>query len=294
MEIDAVKRFKFLKRMKGRWLIDPDTCGYFRQSHYNKHEYYDIVKDELQRFMSHTLIERYEQRLARAEISYAQIEFYMDCQPYNYVYQELSYKIGEWMMRYVGKVNAPVELRHIAQNKQSIHTGPVEKKTIEGIALLEAQVVPANQKTLAEIKATWLLMKNPDLVERTIEDMRVWGSRETVMHRTEHKYKRVLRGLWARIKSYQAEMRDELIQRLWEECSEAYGMCADGHVGRLVNVLSGFEDIKVKPTMEYFQNKIALIAALDEPLAIKMEKANHLMDELEMPSEQRQPWLDAF
>jgi hypothetical protein len=244
--------------------------------------------------MIETLMDRYERMLAREEISYAQLDFYMNCQPFNKVYSALLAKIFNWRIWYRGKVNEPVELRHIAQDRQSIHTGPVEKKTIEGISLLEAQTIPANQKTLAEIKEAWLLKKKPELVERTIDDMRLWGSRENVMHRTENKYKNVLRGLWAKIKTYQGEMRDELIQRLWEECSEAYGKCADGHVGRLVNVLSGFEEIKMKPTMEYFQGKIALIAALDEPLEAKIEKANHLMDEMEMSVEDRQPWLDAF
>jgi hypothetical protein len=294
MEIDAVKRFKLLKKMKGKWSSDPDTCRYFRLYEFSKNEYYPVVKDELQRFMAETLNERYERMLARAELSYAQLEFYMNCQPFHNVYSALMGQIFKWRQWYPGKVNEPVDLRHIAQDRQSIHTGPVEKKTIEGITLLEAQVVPANQKTLAEIKAAWLLKKKPELVERNIEDMRVWGSRENVMHRTENKYKNVLRGLWAKIKTYENEMRDELIQRLWEECSEAYGKCADGHVGRLVNVLSGFEDIKMKPTMEYFQGKIALIAALDEPLEAKIEKANYLMDEIEMSVEDRQPWLDAF
>jgi hypothetical protein len=292
MEIDAVKRFKLLKAMKKAWLSSPDTCSNFGR--YNKHEYYYIVLNELKTFMCNFLRERWQGMLERSEISYEQLDFYVDCQVYNEVYDNLVLWIRHWRTIYVGKINAPVELRHIAQDKQSIHTGPVEKKTIEGITLLEAQTVPENQRTLAEIKAAWLLIKNSELVERNIDDMRVWGSRETVMHRTENKYKNVLRGLWAKIKTYQGEMRDELIQRLWEECSEAYGKCADGHVGRLVNVLSGFEEIKMKPTMEYFQGKIALIAALDEPLEAKIEKANHLMDEMEMSVEDRQPWLDAF
>ena len=295
MEIDVVKRFKLLKKMKGKWSSDPDTCRYFRLNYYKRDEYYPLVTDDLQRFMIETLIERYERKLAREELSYTQLQFYMDCQPFDKVYSALMAQIFNWRTWYRGKVNGPVDLRHIAQDRQSIHTGPVEKKTIEGISLLEAETVPANQKTLAEIRSAWLLKKNPTLVERTISDMRLWGSRENVMHRTENKYKNVLRGLWAKIKAYNSEMRDELIQRLWEECSEAYGKCADGHVGRLVNVLSGFDDmIKVKPTMEYFQDKIALIAALDEPVNVKNEKAIELMNEMNMPQDDRAAWLEAF
>ena len=294
MEIDAVKRFKLLKAMKKAWLSNPDTCSNFDRRHYNKHEYYFLIVNELKIFMCNFLRERWLGMLERVEISHDQLEFYVDCQAYEDVYQNLMIWVRHWRTIYVGKINAPVDLRDIVNDRQNIHTGPVEKKTIEGITLLESQNVPANQKTLAEIKATWLLMKTPELVERIIGDMLLWGSRENVMHKTENKYKKVLRGLWAKIKTYEGDIRDELIQRLWEECSEAYGKCADGHVGRLVNVLSGFENIKVKPTMEYFQGKIALIAALDETLEVKTEKAIQLMDEMEMPKEQRQAWLDAF
>jgi hypothetical protein len=59
--------------------------------------------------------------------------------------------------------------------------------------------------------------------------------------------------------------------------------------------LSGFDDtIKVKPTMEYFQDKIALIAELNETLEVKTTRALELMNEMEMPTEQRQAWLDVL
>jgi len=40
----------------------------------------------------------------------------------------------------------------------------------------------------------------------------------------------------------------------------------------------------------YFQNNIAA----DASVAFKIDQANRLMDELEMPPDERQAWLDAF
>jgi hypothetical protein len=116
------------------------------------------------------------------------------------------------------------------------------------------------------------------------------------MNKDTNIYKDVLRGLWAKIKTFDGELKAELTKRLWEECNEALGMCADGHVGRLVNVLIGFDEQfknSVSPK-EYFQNNIALIAASTVPMAFKLEQAKRLMDDIEMPENERQIWLDAF
>jgi hypothetical protein len=74
-------------------------------------------------------------------------------------------------------------------------------------------------------------------------------------------------------------------------------MCADGHVGRLINVLSGFDDdfSTQISKMEYFQNNIALIAAND--LASQEAKIRHavkLMNDVGMPEEEREAWLQAL
>jgi hypothetical protein len=77
--------------------------------------------------------------------------------------------------------------------------------------------------------------------------------------------------------------------------SEARGLCADGHVGRLVNVLVGFDDeFKSNINKEYFQNNMSLIANSTAPLPLKIEQATKLMDEFGMPEAERGPWLEAF
>lgn len=69
-----------------------------------------------------------------------------------------------------------------------------------------------------------------------------------------------------------------------------------GHVGRLINVLIGFDEQfknSVSPK-EYFQNNISLIAKSQVPMAFKLEQAKRLMDDIKMPEEERQLWLEAF
>jgi hypothetical protein len=132
-------------------------------------------------------------------------------------------------------------------------------------------------------------------IDDVIADMRDWGNRKTVIKPGENIYKSTLRGLWAKIK--ESPSRTELVKRLFEETSEAVGLCADGHVGRLCNVLVGFDPeftCSLSPK-EYFQNNIALISEnIHASLEAKIQQAKALMDEIGMPEEERQAWLDAF
>jgi hypothetical protein len=134
-------------------------------------------------------------------------------------------------------------------------------------------------------------------IEKTIADMRDWGRRASVMLKGENVYRSTLRGLWAKIKTFEGEQKDELVKRLFEECNEAVEQCADGHVGRLCNVLVGFDPeftCSLSP-MEYFQNTIALIAEnTHSNHETKIKQAVALMNEVEMPAGERQAWLDAF
>jgi hypothetical protein len=202
--------------------------------------------------------------------------------------------VNIWAMRIAG----PVEnLGKIANDSQSVHSVSATKSTNDGIFILEKQEVPSDQKTVDEIREAWSKKFNPTQVDRLIQDMKDWGSRPQVMDKKKNLYKSVLRGLWAKIKSFDdAELKAELVKRLFEECSEALGMCADGHVGRLVNVLIGFDEqfkSNISPK-EYFQNNMALIAKSEVPLAFKIDQAKKLMDEVDIPQGEREAWLEAF
>jgi hypothetical protein len=237
--------------------------------------------------------ERYETMLAQGTKTIQAIDEMIFELPFEEVRQRLWTMIDIWTMTYKGPVP---ELRDIASSEQSIHSTVVLKVTNDGIGILSDISVPDGQKTISEICQAWTTGYCSDKIKDVIKDMKFWGSKPTVMHKTKNVYKDVLRGLWAKIKSYKGEMYNELIKRLWEECYESIGLCADGHVGRLVNVLVGFDEefkTDISP-MVYFQNNISIIADADTPLTFKIKQATKLMDEIGMPEAQRIDWLSAF
>ena len=265
----------------------------------------DVFDDKLLASLVSIFKEWIEPQLVSKKITLNKVDDYIHLQPYEEARIRMWSLVDIWTLTYKGPV---ADLGDISKDGQSVHVREVEKVTGDGIHVLSSIEVPKGNNTLMEIYNAFRstifgdeCLVNPQGVKvklkKVVNDMRDWESRDKVMSTVDNIYKKVLRGLWVKIKSYEQELRSELIKRLWEECSESVGMCADGHVGRLVNVLIGFDDdfkSKISP-MEYFQNNMALISqnAL-APMTFKVEHARKLMDEIGMPEEQRASWLEAL
>ena len=58
----------------------------------------------------------------------------------------------------------------------------------------------------------------------------------------------------------------------------------------------GLHDSFLSPrsTKEEFQDAIATLAAREIPMLVKIKAATDLMDEMGIPDDERQPWLDAL
>jgi hypothetical protein len=291
--LDVHECRKFMSRAKRLWLLEPDNPVRYKKSKLPQFTYYKHIYADLCNFMVDFLQARYETMLIQKKATLEDIRTMLEKQPIDNVYWRMMDMVNIWAMRIAG----PVEnLGKIATDRQSVHAVSVTKNTNDGIFILEKQLVPIGQKTLAEIEKEWLKVYHDTKVKKVIADMKDWGSRKQVMDKTSNTYKSVLRGLWAKIKTFDSELKSELTKRLWEECTEALGMCADGHVGRLINVLIGFDEQfknSVSPK-EYFQNNISLIAKSSVPMPFKLEQAKRLMDDIEMPEEERQVWLEAL
>jgi hypothetical protein len=92
------------------------------------------------------------------------------------------------------------------------------------------------------------------------------------------------------------EVKHELNKRVFEECFESVGLCCDGHISRLCNVLVGFDDAFEPPVAfgEVLQNKMAALFALDIPTDEKLAQAIAFFNEYAVPEAERTPWLEAF
>ena len=193
-------------------------------------------------------------------------------------------------------------LAAIAHDRQNVHTRYVSEQTNRGLETLLAKHqshTRALASTSGWLIARWLNMSIdtwPNIV-RVGDDMWRWYTTRTCRTHEDRLYKRTLDGLYLTIRDVpQEEVRRELYKRVWEECLESVGMCCDGHISRLCNVLVGFNDAFAPPVPfgEVLQARMSAIAALEVDTAEKIRQATAFFTEFAVPEAERGPWLDAF
>jgi hypothetical protein len=209
--------------------------------------------------------------------------------------QDLHEEIAWWNEIHLGgpAVIPRSDLHRLALDGQNVHTKEVAQQTNDATSYLLSMVVPKGQDTLKEIETGW--GKQETKTRRLVlKDVRKWYATKTCRTEDDFLYRKCLDGLWARIKASQHS--EDLLQRLWEECTESLQMCCEGHVSRLCNVMVGFEEECKAPVSvgELLQQKMAAIAALDIRVEHKVGEAWVVFEELSIPMNQRIEWLEAF
>jgi hypothetical protein len=189
------------------------------------------------------------------------------------------------------------DLERITRDSQNVHTTAVSEQTNKGVDILMKVEVPTGQATLAEIRTAWTqiyTLRPPD--ERLYQDMIRWWNVKSCVKQNDWMYHRLLRRLWARIKMVEnTETRRELTMRLYQECSEAFGLCCTGHINRLVNVMVGFDDSFKQdvPKGTILQERFAKIAEITDEIE-KFRQATEVIAELGLTNDEAAPWLDAI
>jgi len=109
-------------------------------------------------------------------------------------------------------------------------------------------------------------------------------------------YGTLLKHVWAYIRAQPAETTHALALRLAEEVLDGLGMCAQGKVTRLTNVLRGFhpglDDVPVLSAGEELQHRIAALRAM--PLEERMAAADAVFTELGIPAADQGAWREAL
>ena len=191
-------------------------------------------------------------------------------------------------------------LQALAQDTQNVHTREVSVQTNDATRKLLEVVVPLTQKTEQTMMLAWYSLPNAPPHHKILKaalDVNKWFTTDTCRKPGDKLYKLLLRGLVAYIGQVRdAELKQELWKRTYEECSDAVGMCCEGHISRLCNVLVGFDEAFKPPVpfSEILQNKMAAISMMEVSTDEKIQHANTFFNEYAVPVEDRQAWLDAF
>ena len=198
---------------------------------------------------------------------------------------------------------APQNLGQIAADRQNVHTTVVSQQTngtLDKLLETAGQISSSRRYRAPDwIAAKWLVESYGAWakVKPVVDDMILWYNRDTCRAVNDRLYHRALDGLYERIRSLEdKETKAELWKRLFEESTDALGMCCEGHISRLCNVLVGFDESFLPPVSvgELLQTKLAAIFLLEISTDAKREQAIQVMNELNVPEIERDVWLDAF
>lgn len=197
---------------------------------------------------------------------------------------------------------APIHtLAAIAQDSQNVHTRYVSQQTNQSTEILVRLRMRSNteMRTPDWFASRWLIRAYGTWanVSRVVNDMYIWYNKRTCRRDNDYLYRFVLDGLFLRVKAVRDEdLRGELYKRTFEECFESVGMCCEGHISRLCNVLVGFDDAFAPPIPfgELLQNKMSAIAGLDVSTEEKIRQATEFFNEFAVPEVERTAWLEAF
>jgi len=262
-------------------------------------EDFQVFKTSIEDHIVNVLKEKYENRLKTRHSTLEQIEedIWKDATFENVETRMLSF-LDIWEKKYPASVPDKKELQKIAGDAQNVHTRVINRQTKQYMDIINSVIVPKDQKTIDEIVTAWLSVseKSWSDIMPVYNDMIEWGKNDTIFSKGDFLYRKVLRSLWSLIKTHTGDTYKEILNRLWEECLESVSMCGQGHISRLANVLVGFDSKFISPQgiMERFREQISEIAAKDISIESKVSETILIMNEIEMPQEDRQVWLDAF
>jgi hypothetical protein len=189
------------------------------------------------------------------------------------------------------------ELKAFVNDAQNIHTVATRLQQKTATDYLKEYPIPYGQQTLNEIMTAWAndLGIGQEMLP-VYKDMKDWASRSSIISNDDYLYRVLLRGAWAKIKGFDPDQKKELVRRLWEECSEAVGLCSDGHLARISNVFVGYDDSFTNSISkkEALQNKMGEISLMEIELDQKIYLAQVYMNTNNIPRDEREVWLSAF
>jgi hypothetical protein len=160
-----------------------------------------------------------------------------------------------------------------------------------------------HNKLLCDIHAVWvevlLRSEAPPQAVGDVMEPEVWSEFKLDVSRVRNfgiSYATLLNQIWTYAVAQPTEMQQEIALRLAEEILDGRGMCEQGKMTRLTNVLRGFhpalDDVVVLSVGEQLQNRMAVIGEM--PVEERSAAAAAVFAELAIPAAEQGAWLEAL
>jgi hypothetical protein len=197
---------------------------------------------------------------------------------------------------------AGIQLRAIVNDRQSVHTSIIVKKTTEVIEKILAIPVPLPcmwnaefaSQTLGEI-ITQIPFQSDDCAWFVDKYLKYSNRDCSFMPTTGGLYGKMIDGIWQFICN--SPHKTDLMYILRSEIHDSVGMCADGGISRLCNILSGYMDglnFDTESPVEKVGRLLSQVVVMyaNGSMEVMIESAKHILRECEIPQSEWEPWLE--
>lgn len=186
------------------------------------------------------------------------------------------------------------ELEEFARDNQNVHTTVAVTQTKEMVERILSIPVPAEYRwNMTECSKTpGEIISNCKLTPKGAWQMQAkYCQDEEIYELGKGIYGKVLDGVWQYIKN--SNDKEDLYKVLKQEMEDNVGMCAQGNLTRLCNILSGYmEGIGVQESpAEILGRKLPLLMEIDDRVE-RLKQAFNLLTELKIPDNQWLTWVE--
>lgn len=131
------------------------------------------------------------------------------------------------------------DLERMANDKQNVHT----TKVVDMVVDTSKKLMKLAKKKSSDLDTMAYCFTKCKLSDKARHQMALmYYSDISIYNLKAPTYRLVLDGVWVFIDSRTKEVQDDIICRLSQELEDNIGMCPQGNLSRLVNVLSGYMD----------------------------------------------------
>lgn len=170
-------------------------------------------------------------------------------------------------------------------DNQNVHRSETVKYVQDMFEKLMKIAVPPDQKTLGEV------IVKCDLPPKAIMLLTQHYCEPVSIYEIPNAYPRALDAVWAYIRDHSE--KEELYKRVKDELTDNIGMCAQGNLSRIINILSGYLDgVGVQQSStETLANRI--ITIIKDSMGDKVNRVRGVLAEMRIPEDQWDSWLEA-
>jgi hypothetical protein len=182
------------------------------------------------------------------------------------------------------------DLARFASDNQNVHT----TKTVEMVLETSKKLMKMSKKKPVELDTMAHCFTKCKLSDRARQQMTfMYYSEISIYNLKAPTYRLVMDGVWVFIDSQKEDIQKEITGRLSQELEDNIGMCPQGNLSRLVNVLSGYMDgvgFKLEKSLGDLMLELQNIRDKKE----REVKAIKLCKQFKQTTEETNAWLESL